>query len=145
MKRFISIILSIFAAATLTIGLAGAASAESNLVHIGKKADRSASHLRVFVRVRVECSEDTTSATLSGALTQVTSGGTQTNYGAVSGLNSFECTGEEERVLLPIRRPPGGFDWRSGDARVSDVCFTTEDSSGTFEDRLSGRTIWVKR
>jgi hypothetical protein len=145
MKRFISIILSIFAAATLTIGLAGAASAESNLVHIGKKADRSASHVRVFVRVRVECSPDTTDATLTGTLTQVTNGGTQSNTGTVVGVSSFECTGAEERVLLPVRRPTGGFNWRHGDARVSDVCFTTTDPTGTYSDQLSGRTITVKR
>lgn len=145
MKRFISIIMSVFVAATLTIGLAGAASAESNLVHIGKKAVRSDSHLRVFVRVRVECSPDTTDAYLSGDLTQVTAGGTQSNTGTVASMSAFECTGEEERVLLPVRRPTGGFNWRVGDARVSNVCFTTTDPTGTYSDQLSGRTISVVR
>lgn len=143
MKRLISVILSIFAAAALTLGLAGAASAQSNLVHIGKHADRSSSHLRVFVRVRVTCSQDTTSAFLSGELTQVTNGGTQTNNGFVAGVNSFECNGSEERVLLPIRIPTGGYNWRAGAARVSNVCFTTEDPSGSYSDTLSGRTIIV--
>lgn len=144
MKRLISIILSVFVAATLTIGLAGAASAQSNLVSVGKYANRSASHVRVFVRVWVTCSPDTTSATLTGTLTQVTSGGTQTNTGTRIGIDTFECNGEEERVRLAVRRPTGGFLWRAGAARVSDVCFTTEDPSGTYEDRLSGRTITVR-
>lgn len=145
MKKLLTSMLAILAAGTLTVALAGPASAQSNLIHIGKKADRSASHLRVFVRVRVECSPDTTDATLSGTLTQVTAGGTQTNSGTIVGVSSFECTGGEERVLLPVRRPVGGFAWRHGTARVSDVCFTTTDPTGTYEDRLSGRTILVKR
>jgi hypothetical protein len=145
MKRVSSIILSILAAVALTIGLSGAASAQSNLVHIGKRAHRSDSHLRVFVRVRVTCSEDTTSASLSGDLSQVTIGGTQYNTGSISGMNSFECTGDEERVLLPIRIPTGGYRWSVGSARVSNICFVTEDPSGTYVDQLSGRTVTVVR
>lgn len=145
MKKLLTPVLAILAAVVMTIGLAGSASAQSNLVHIGKKANRSASHLRVFVRVRVECSPDTTDATLTGELTQVTAGGTQSNTGTVVGVSSFECTGSEERVLLPVRRPTGGFDWRRGAARVSNVCFTTTDPTGTYSDRLSGRTITVLR
>ena len=123
---------------------AGTATASSTIIKIGKNADLSASHKIAWVRAKVTCSEDTTSALLSARLTQVTVGGFQSARGTVASLDAFECSGDEERVYVPVRRPTGGFKWEKGAARVSRLVFATEDPSGTFWDIIKGRTIYLR-
>ena len=136
-------VIAISAVATISLA-AGPALADNTAVLISKHATRSPSHLRLFVKVRVVCSPDTTDAILSGYADQTNpAGDTQEGYGAVIGISSFECTGEEENVILPIRRPTGGFNWRAGEAAVHDVCFFTSDPSGEFSSTLKGRTVSV--
>jgi hypothetical protein len=128
-----------------TLAVAAPASADSSAIKIGRYADRSATHLRVFVRVRVVCSPDTTDAWLSGEVEQTNpAGDTQYGEGALLSLSSFECSGAEERVLLPVRIPTGGYTWRAGAAAVRNICFTTTDPSGTYESFLKARTITIR-
>jgi hypothetical protein len=131
--------------AALVLGTFSApASADSTAIKIGANADRSASHLRVFVRVRVACSPDTTSAILTGRVEQTNAAGdTQVGEGALLNLSSFECSGVEERVILPVRIPTGGYLWRAGEAAVRDICFVTIDPSGEYESFLKARMVTV--
>ncbi|WP_341229770.1 hypothetical protein [Nocardioides salarius] len=117
------------------------ANADNAIIQINKKGDRSASAKIAYVAVWVTCSEDTTSAELVATLTQVTSGGTQTATASVTSLSAFECSGEEELFLMPVRRPTGGFKWVKGKARVTDFHFTTADPSGVYTDTAKGRTV----
>jgi hypothetical protein len=68
-------------------------------------------------------------------------GGTQYAWGAVAYIGAFECSGVEETVYVPVRRPTGGFKWEEGRARVSCLVFATADPSGKFYDEAKGRTI----
>jgi hypothetical protein len=123
---------------------AGVAHADNTAISIGKNATRSASHRIVFVKTTVTCSEDTTDAALQVSVTQTTPGGTQTGTGTVVSLGAFECSGDEEIVMVPVRRPTGGFAWQAGAARASNLTFVTQDPSGVFTSTLSGRTINVR-
>lgn len=128
-----------------TIALtATSASADNSIVKIKKYGELSASHRIAWIGVKVTCSEDTTSAQLTATLTQVTHGSVQSNTGQVTSINAFECTGEEELVYVPVRRPTGGFAWVKGAARASNVSFITQDPSGTFTDTAKGRTIYLR-
>ena len=132
-------------AALATVALtAGAANADNSIIKIGKYGELSASHKIAWVKTKVICSEDTTSAALSVTLTQVTHGSVQTNTGLVAALNAFECSGEEEVIYVPVRRPTGGYKWVMGAARASNFQFVTQDPSGTFTDTAKGRTIYLR-
>lgn len=121
------------------------AQASSTVDQINKGATRSASHRIVYVKATVTCSEDTTSAALSVTVSQVTSGGLQVATGTVASLGAFECSGEEEVVMVPVRRPTGGFAWVKGSARASFLTFITDDPNpGINIDVAKGRTINVK-
>jgi len=121
------------------------AHADSTIIQVNKTDTRSATHRIVNVGVWVTCSDDTTSASLSATVTQVTAGGTQTASGALISLGAFECTGDEELVFVPVRRPTGGFNWVAGSARVSNVVFVTDDPNpGVNIDIAKGRTVTVK-
>ena len=128
----------------LVLGTMGPAMADNSVISIAKTGTMSATHKIAYLRMVVTCSEDTTSGYISGTLTQVTSGGTQTATSAVSALNAVECTGEEERVTLPVRRPTGGFKWVKGSARASNLYFETTDPSGTYKDSIKGRTVTLE-
>ena len=80
---------------------AGAASAESTLIKIGKYGELSATHNIAWIKLKVTCSPDTTSAEADLYLTQVTHGTVQTQEAAVSFYNSVECSGNEECRLDP--------------------------------------------
>jgi len=124
---------------------AGAASAESTLIKVGKYGALSSTHNIAWIKLKVTCSPDTTFAAADLDLTQVTHGTVQTTYDAsVTLSNSVECSGDEEVVFIPVRRPTGGFKWVKGAARVSDVNFYTSDPSGDFSDHLSGRTVYLR-
>lgn len=123
---------------------AGAASAESTLIKIGKYGELSSTHNIAYIKLRVTCSPDTTSAEADLYLTQVTHGTVQTQEAAVSFYNSVECSGNEEWVWIPVRRPTGGYKWVKGAARVSDVNIVTEDPSGDFYSHLDGRTVHLR-
>jgi hypothetical protein len=123
---------------------AGTATASSTIIKVGKHGELSASHKIAWVRAKVVCTEDTTSAILSARLTQVTVGGFQSARGTVASLGAFECAGNEEVVYVPVRRPTGGFKWEKGTARVSRLVFATEDPTGDFWDIIKGRTIHLR-
>lgn len=132
-------------AALATVALtATSASADNSIIKIGKYGELSASHKIAWIKTKVTCSEDTTSALLSATLTQVTHGSVQTNTGTVASLNAFECSGDEEVIYVPVRRPTGGFAWVKGAARASNFQFVTQDPSGTFTDVAKGRTIYLR-
>ena len=132
-------------AALATVALtATSASADNSIIKIGKYGELSASHKIAWIKTKVTCSEDTTSAQLTATLTQVTHGSVQSNTGQVTSLNAFECSGEEEVIYVPVRRPTGGFAWVKGAARASNFTFTTADPSGTFTDTAKGRTIYLR-
>jgi hypothetical protein len=131
------------------LGLVGvtapAAMADNTLVQVNKTATRSATHVRLFVNVTVACSPDTFNAVLSLQASQVNSaGGVQTATGTVASLGAFECSGEEEVVQVPVRKPIGGFNWHAGTAAIRNVAFVTQDPSGVFASFLKGRTVIVK-
>ncbi|MBM7509194.1 putative salt-induced outer membrane protein YdiY [Nocardioides salarius] len=137
----------LLAAATTMAGLtlsALPAQADSTIIQINKKGSISSSGKIAYVAVWVTCSEDTTSAELTATLTQVTTGGTQTATARVASLSAFECTGEEEKFYLPVRRPTGGYKWSEGKARVTDFHFTTADPSGVYSDTAKGRTVKLR-
>jgi hypothetical protein len=138
--------MTIAAVGAAAIGLVTAipANADNAIIAIGKNATRSATSKIVYVRATVTCSEDTTDAYLSGTVTQVTHGSVQSATGYVAGINAFECSGEEETVWLPVRRPTGGYKWVAGSARVSNLSFTTTDPTGSWTDTAKGRTVTVK-
>ena len=142
LRKFLAVIA---ATTALVMATATFASADNTAVAIQKIATRSASHKIVFIRALVVCSPDTTSAKLSAQVQQVNpAGDVQTARGSVSLYNSFECTGEEENVRIPVRMPTGGYLWHKGAAAVRNVCFTTEDPSGEFTAFLKARTVYVK-
>jgi hypothetical protein len=123
---------------------ATSANAESTLIKIGKYGQLSATQKVAFIKIKLTCSEDTTSIAADLTLTQVTAGTVQTAYAAVSLYNAVECSGSEEVAYLPVRRPTGGFKWLPGTARVSDVNLYTEDPSGDFSSHLDGRTVTLR-
>lgn len=140
-KAALAGVASIGAVATFAVP----AHASSTIDQINKGATRSASHRIVYVNATVSCSEDTTSAALSVTVSQVTSGGLQIATGTVASLGAFECSGEEEVVQVPVRRPTGGFAWVKGSARASNLVFITDDPNpGINIDVAKGRTINVK-
>jgi hypothetical protein len=125
-------------------GFAVPAQAANDLILVQRVAHLSPTHSRVFVGVRVECGPDTDSAVLSATLTEVTHGSVQTATGTVANIGSFECSGLTETVIVPIRRPYGGYNWDAGAARVSHVTFVTHDLTGFSFSALGGRTVIVK-
>ena len=128
----------------LTAGAASAAST-SDIIKIGKYGELSASHKIAWVKVKVICTEDTVSAEASASLSQVTHGSLQSNTGTVSADNAFECSGDEEVVYIPVRRPTNGFKWVKGAARVNYVTFETWGPDGANEfNELGGRTIHLR-
>ena len=138
-----------FAAAIASTGLLvatdTAAHADNTAVSIEKIATRSVTGKLIYVRATVVCSEDTTSALLSAQVSQTnTAGGTQTATSAVLSLDAFECTGDEEVVKIPVRRPTGGYNWQRGTAAVRNVVFKTHDPSGTYFAFLKARTVIVR-
>lgn len=127
------------------LGSAGAAHADNTAISIEKNATRSASHKIMFVKATVVCSEDTTSAWLSANVQQTNpAGGTQYASSAVLSLGAFECTGDEELVTIPVRRPTGGYAWQRGTAAVRNVVFKTWDPSGHYFSYLKARTVNVR-
>ena len=132
-------------AALATVALtAGSAAADNAIVKIGKYGELSSTHKIAWVKTKIICSEDTTSAAMQVTLTQVTHGSVQTATGTVAALNAFECSGEEEVLYVPVRRPTGGYKWVKGAARASNLIFVTQDPSGTFTDTAKGRTIYLR-
>jgi len=126
---------------------AGAASAESTLIKVGKYGALSASHNVAFIKLKLTCSPDTTYAEADLTLTQVTHGTVQTQDAMVTLTNALECSGNEEVVFIPVRRKTGGFAWVKGAARVSDVNFNTEDpgdDNANNHSHLSGRTVYLR-
>jgi hypothetical protein len=120
------------------------AHADNTAVSIEKAAKLSASKKIINVKATVVCSDETTSAFLSAQVQQTNpAGGTQVATSGVLNLNAFECTGEEELVTIPVRRPTGGYNWRKGEAAVRNVIFTTNDPSGTYTAFLKARTVKV--
>jgi len=144
-RKIAASVLAIAASFGMAIALAPAANAASTAIRVGAVADRSVSHRLVFVRTFVVCSEDTTSAALTAQVSQVSPAGTiQTAASLVLGLGSVECTGEIERVLVPVRIPIGGYRWHAGVAAVDYVIFATDDPSGTYYTKLPKRTVLVR-
>jgi hypothetical protein len=142
MKKFIVVMMC-------SLGLVGvaapAAMADNNLIFVKKGVTRSATHVRAFVSVVVACSPDTDSAALQLTLRQVNAAGdVQSGTGSITDIGSFECSGDEETVVVPVRRPIGGFNWRAGEAAVRNVTFVTHDPTGLFASFLKGRTVLVK-
>ena len=136
---------AVIASAGLVAATDVAAHADNTAVSIEKQATRSASHKILYVRATVVCSEDTTSAGLSAYVEQTNpAGGTQHAWSAVLSLNAFECTGDEQIVTIPIRRPTGGYAWQAGTAAVRHVVLTTQDPSGTYCAFLKARTVNVR-
>lgn len=124
--------------------LAASAMADNTAVSISKKATRNVTHRIVYVKATVVCSEDTTSAALQVQVQQTNpAGNTQVATGTVVGIGAFDCSGDEEQVMIPVRRPTGGFAWRTGPAAARNLVFVTNDPSGTFVSTLKGRTITV--
>lgn len=127
------------------LALAASAFADNTAVSISKTATRNATHRIVYVGATVVCSEDTTSAALSVQVQQTNpAGNTQVATGTVVSLGAFDCSGDEEHVTIPVKRPTGGFAWRAGPAAARNLVFVTQDPSGTFVSTLKGRTITVK-
>lgn len=124
----------------------GSTSNGSTIIKIGKFGQLSRTHNIAWIKVKVTCSPDVTDAVLKGTLLQVTHGNAQENTGVLAAFNAFECSGNEEWVFLPIRRPTGGFKWVTGAARVFDLDFATEDpGNGWTHDEASGRTVYLRR
>jgi hypothetical protein len=120
------------------------AHADNTAVSIEKAAKLSASKKIVNVKATVVCSDETTSAFMTAQVQQTNpAGGTQVATSAVISLGAIECTGDEEQVTIPVRRPTGGYNWRAGEAAVRNVVFTTSDPSGTYTAFLKARTVKV--
>ena len=119
-------------------------SEQSNIIKIGKYGELSKSHKIAWVRIKVVCSEDVTSAILAADLTQVVAGAVQRSTGVVASIDAFECSGEEEIVYVPVRRPTDGFKWVKGTARVNEVRFDTWSPTAYDENELAGRTITLR-
>lgn len=132
------------AASGLVVATDTAAHADNTAISIEKSATRSASGILMYVRVTVVCSDETTDGFVSAQVSQTNpAGGTQTATSAVISLGAFECTGAEELVTIPVRRPTGGYDWSAGTASVRNVVFKTEDPSGKYFAFLKARTVNV--
>jgi hypothetical protein len=120
------------------------AHADNTAVSIEKTATRSASGLIMNVKATVVCSPDTTSAFVSATVSQTnTAGGTQTATSKVVSLGAIECSGNEELITIPVRRPTGGYNWQKGTAAVKNVVFRTWDPSGSYVAFLKARTVTV--
>lgn len=137
-----------FAAAIASSGLLvatdTAAHADNTAIQIEKNAARASGGKIMLVRATVVCSDETTSAFVSAQVSQTnTAGGTQTATGAVLSLGAFACTGDEEIITIPVRRPTGGYNWQAGKAAVRNVVFKTHDPSGTYFAFLKARTVNV--
>lgn len=129
----------------LSLALAASAMADNTAVSIQKYASRNATHRIVYVKATVVCSEDTTSAALSVTVQQTNpAGNTQQATGSVLSVGAFDCSGDEETIMIPVHRPTGGFAWRTGPAAARNLVFITQDPSGTFVSTLKGRTITVR-
>ena len=137
------ILMTAAASGTMVLGMMGPALADNAIINIGRNGTLSSTHKIAYVPVKVSCSEDTVSGSISGYLTQVTHGSVQTAYASIDAMNAVECTGEEEWVNLPVRRPTGGYKWVTGAARAYNVTFTSTDPSGTFSDTAKGRTVMM--
>lgn len=144
MRKSVQLLAAATTFAGLTLSAMPAAQADSTIVTIKKRGHLSDSHKIAWVKAKVTCSEDTTSARLTATLQQVTVGGAQTQTAQVTALNAFECNGEEETIYLSMRRPTGGYKWEKGKARVVDFEFVTQDPSGTYSDTHHGRTIRLR-
>ena len=133
-------------AALATVALtAGAANADNSIIKIGKYGELSASHKIAWIKTKVDLLRGHHQCPLQATLTQVTHGSVQTEHRRrSSSLNAFECSGEEEVIYVPVRRPTGGYKWVKGAARASDFVFITQDPSGTFQDVAKGRTIYLR-
>lgn len=117
---------------------------DNSAISIEKAAARSASGKILNVRATVVCSDETTDAYLSAQVQQTNpAGGTQYATSKVVAIGAFECTGDEEIVTIPVRRPTGGYNWQKGTAAVRNVVFTTTDPSGTYTSFLKSRTVTV--
>jgi len=144
-KKLAGTMLAITALVAPVALMAPAANASSTAIRIGAAADRSVSHRVVFVRAFVVCSEDTFSAALTTQVSQVAPDGTvQVGTSAVLGLGSVECTGDVEKVLVPVRKPIGGYNWRAGAAAVTGLQFITQDPTGVYSTVLPKRAINIK-
>lgn len=122
-----------------------AAHADNTAISIEKQATRSATGTIMYVRATVVCSPDTTSGSVSATVSQVDpSGNVQTATSGVMSLNAVECTGDEEIITIPVRRPTGGYAWRAGTAAVKNVVFRTWDPSGSYVAFLKSRTVNVR-
>ncbi len=96
------------------------------------------------VRATVVCSPDTTSASVSATVQQVNAaGGIQSATSGVVSLNAVECTGDEQIIMIPVRRPTGGYNWKAGTASVKNVVFRTWDPSGSYVSFLKARNVTV--
>ncbi len=144
MRKSVQLLAAATTFAGLTVSAMPAAQADSTIVTIKKKGHLSNTHKIAWVKAKVTCSEDTTSARLTATLQQVTVGGAQQQTAQITGVNAFECSGEEETVYLSMRRPTGGFKWEKGKARVVDFVFETADPSGNYRDVHRGRTIRLR-
>ncbi|ANH36779.1 hypothetical protein I601_0326 [Nocardioides dokdonensis FR1436] len=144
MRKSIQLIAAATSVASLGLITMPAAHADNAIISIKKKGELSSSNKIAWVKAKVTCSEDTTSGELQATLTQVTRGGTQTSTGYIYAYSAFECTGDEEKVYIPVRRPTGGFKWVKGQARVTNVTFTSYDPSGSFTDTAKGRTVTLR-
>src|SRR5215831_4428060 len=133
------------AAVGLIAGAGAAAHASSNAEFISKTVTRSATHRIAYVKMTVECSDDTDSAVLSVRLTQVTPAGTvQQATGTVASIGAFECSGDPEQVTVPVRRPVGGFSWQAGAAVADHGVFATHDPSGNYLSFVPKTTVTIK-
>src|SRR3954447_11606039 len=110
---------AVIASAGLVAATDVAAHADNTAIQIEKQATRSATGKILNVRATVVCSEDTTSAKVSVYVEQTNpAGGTQAAWSKVISLDAFECTGDEQIVTIPVRRPTGGYKWQRGTAAV---------------------------
>jgi hypothetical protein len=133
------------ATVAMVMGTSSMAMADNTAISIEKNATRSASHMVLRIQATIVCSPDTTDSALSAQVSQTNAaGGTQTANATWVNLGGAECSGEEERVTLSVRRPTGGFNWRAGEAAVRNVVFTTRDPSGTYTAFLKARTVLVR-
>lgn len=135
---------SAFATTGFLVATSVPAHADNSAISIEKAATRSASGKIINVRATVVCSDDTYSASVSAQVMQTNpAGGTQVASSAVISLGAFECTGNEEIITIPVRRPVGGYNWQKGTAAVRNVVFCTTDPSGTYFAFLKARTVTV--
>ncbi|MFC7493772.1 MULTISPECIES: hypothetical protein [unclassified Nocardioides] len=135
---------AVMAAGGLVVATDVAAHADNTAISIEKAATRSATGMIMNVRVTVVCPDETTNAFVAAQVSQTNpAGGTQTATSAVISLGAFECSGNEETITIPVRRPTGGYDWSAGQAAVRNVVFKTSDPSGHYFAFLKARTVNV--